>query len=219
MVRELHHGGSERQMTETALALDRTRFEPHVGAFIAGGSRADELRAYVEGNETLTLVLSNATNGAGVGNDSVATLTIMDDPSVPTNSQPIDDAGDFVCQHYHDFLGREADAGGATYWTSQITQCGNDPVCIRNKRVDVSDAFFFEQEFQETGAFVYRVYKAAFGQRPSYGQFMPDRSRVIGSCKSRGRAAGKRREPVLDPGCGEPGALRRLAPRSRHHPS
>jgi glycosyltransferase involved in cell wall biosynthesis len=45
MVRELHHGGSERQMTETALALDRTKFEPHVGAFIIGGIRGDELRA------------------------------------------------------------------------------------------------------------------------------------------------------------------------------
>jgi glycosyltransferase involved in cell wall biosynthesis len=45
MVRELHHGGSERQMTETALALDRNRFEPHVGAFIVGGNRGDELRA------------------------------------------------------------------------------------------------------------------------------------------------------------------------------
>jgi L-malate glycosyltransferase len=45
MVRELHLGGSERQMAETALGLDRTLFEPHVGAFIAGGSRGDELRA------------------------------------------------------------------------------------------------------------------------------------------------------------------------------
>ena len=45
MVRELHHGGSERQMTETALGLDRARFQPHVGAFIVGGSRGDELRA------------------------------------------------------------------------------------------------------------------------------------------------------------------------------
>ncbi len=45
MVRELHHGGSERQMTETALALDRSRFQPHVGAFIVHGSRAEELRA------------------------------------------------------------------------------------------------------------------------------------------------------------------------------
>jgi glycosyltransferase involved in cell wall biosynthesis len=45
MVRELHHGGSERQMTEVALSLDRGRFAPHVGAFIVQGSRGDELRA------------------------------------------------------------------------------------------------------------------------------------------------------------------------------
>jgi L-malate glycosyltransferase len=45
MVRRLHHGGSERQMTEVALSLDRGRFAPHVGALIVQGSRADELCA------------------------------------------------------------------------------------------------------------------------------------------------------------------------------
>jgi len=45
MVRELHHGGSERQLTEIALGLDRTRFRPHVGAFHTQGIRADDLRA------------------------------------------------------------------------------------------------------------------------------------------------------------------------------
>ena len=45
MVRELHHGGSERQLTEVALGLDRSRFQPHVGAFRAEGIRADQLRA------------------------------------------------------------------------------------------------------------------------------------------------------------------------------
>jgi glycosyltransferase involved in cell wall biosynthesis len=45
MVRELHHGGSERQLTEVALGLDRTRFQPHVGAFRIEGIRADDLRA------------------------------------------------------------------------------------------------------------------------------------------------------------------------------
>lgn len=45
MARELHHGGSERQMTEIALALDRERFEPEVGAFHIDGLRGDELRA------------------------------------------------------------------------------------------------------------------------------------------------------------------------------
>jgi glycosyltransferase involved in cell wall biosynthesis len=32
-------------MTETALGLDRTRFAPHVGAFLPDGCRSDELRA------------------------------------------------------------------------------------------------------------------------------------------------------------------------------
>src|ERR1017187_3063647 len=45
MVRELHHGGSERQLTEVALGLDRNRFQPHVGAFRIDGIRADDLRA------------------------------------------------------------------------------------------------------------------------------------------------------------------------------
>jgi glycosyltransferase involved in cell wall biosynthesis len=45
MVRELHHGGSERQLTEIALGLDRTRFRPHVGAFQTDGIRAHDLRS------------------------------------------------------------------------------------------------------------------------------------------------------------------------------
>jgi glycosyltransferase involved in cell wall biosynthesis len=45
MARELDVGGSERQMTEMALALDRARFEPAIAAFNAEGMRGDELRA------------------------------------------------------------------------------------------------------------------------------------------------------------------------------
>ena len=45
MARELHHGGCERQLTEIALALDRERFEVHVGAFRVEGMRAGELRS------------------------------------------------------------------------------------------------------------------------------------------------------------------------------
>jgi glycosyltransferase involved in cell wall biosynthesis len=44
MARELGLGGSERQLAETALALDRERFEPHVGCFTEGGFRASDLR-------------------------------------------------------------------------------------------------------------------------------------------------------------------------------
>lgn len=45
MVRELHQGGSERQMTEMARGLSRDTFFPHVGCFRPGGLRGDQLRA------------------------------------------------------------------------------------------------------------------------------------------------------------------------------
>ncbi len=45
MVRELGLGGSERQAAEIARALDRDRFEPHVGCFRPNGFRAEELRS------------------------------------------------------------------------------------------------------------------------------------------------------------------------------
>ncbi|MGI8988825.1 MAG: glycosyltransferase family 4 protein [Bryobacteraceae bacterium] len=45
MAHQLNLGGTERQLTEIAKALDRARFEPHVGCFHSEGIRADELRA------------------------------------------------------------------------------------------------------------------------------------------------------------------------------
>lgn len=44
MAYELNQGGSERQMTEIAKALDRSRFEPHVGCLRPDGLRGRELR-------------------------------------------------------------------------------------------------------------------------------------------------------------------------------
>ena len=44
MARELGLGGTERQLAEIALGLDRDLFEPHVGCFTSGGFRAGELR-------------------------------------------------------------------------------------------------------------------------------------------------------------------------------
>jgi glycosyltransferase involved in cell wall biosynthesis len=45
VTRELGLGGSERQLAETALALDRARWQPHVACFTAGGFRARDLEA------------------------------------------------------------------------------------------------------------------------------------------------------------------------------
>jgi len=45
LARELDLGGSERQMTEIAKTLDRSRFSPHVGCFRPHGMRGAELSA------------------------------------------------------------------------------------------------------------------------------------------------------------------------------
>ncbi|MGB9181513.1 MAG: S8 family serine peptidase [Pyrinomonadaceae bacterium] len=97
-----------------------------------------------------------------------------------SNANSIDDARFFVRQHYLDFLNRPADQDGLDYWSSQITQCGTDQNCINSQRIGVSAAYFIELEFQDTGSFIYRFYKASYGVRPTYSQFMPDRSSVVG---------------------------------------
>jgi glycosyltransferase involved in cell wall biosynthesis len=45
LARELHLGGSERQLTEIAKALDRARFDPRAGCFRDAGLRLEDLRA------------------------------------------------------------------------------------------------------------------------------------------------------------------------------
>ncbi|MFN2532655.1 MAG: S8 family serine peptidase, partial [Pyrinomonadaceae bacterium] len=67
----------------------------------------DDIRA--EGTESFTMTLTNA-GGATLGAQSVATLTITDNEMVNGSTNPIDNAGFFVRQHYIDFLNREPDA-------------------------------------------------------------------------------------------------------------
>ncbi|MDQ2922246.1 MAG: hypothetical protein M3R52_11650 [Acidobacteriota bacterium] len=50
--------------------------------------------------------------------------------------------------------------------------------CIRARRVDVSNAFFFEQEYQQTGSYVFRLYRAAFGNNQAFPN--PDNSNQTG---------------------------------------
>ncbi len=154
--------------------------------------------AYLDGSRTLNVTLTNPSNMVLNGPIS-ATLTIDDNDILPPLSNPIDDSNArfFVRQHYYDFLGRLPDQSGFDFWVNQITQCGTDQACIRRKRNDVSNAFFFELEYQQTAAYVFRLYRAAFGNNqpfenpdnsnpdeakkiPSYAAFSLDRARLIG---------------------------------------
>src|SRR6478672_3778689 len=94
------------------------------------------------------------------------TEAIFNAVAIAPTGNPLDTAMFFVRQHYLDFLGREPDANGLTFWTNQITSCGLDQSCVELKRINVSAAFFLSIEFQETGYFVYRAYKSAYDNLP-----------------------------------------------------
>ncbi|HEX8498974.1 MAG TPA: carboxypeptidase regulatory-like domain-containing protein [Pyrinomonadaceae bacterium] len=79
----------------------------------------------------------------------------------------IEGSGFFVRQHYRDFLDREPDAPGLAFWTQGIESCVADVRCREVKRVDTSAAFFLSIEFQATGYYVIRTYRAAFGNLPN----------------------------------------------------
>jgi Matrixin/Carboxypeptidase regulatory-like domain len=100
-------------------------------------------------------------------------LTI--DPGVNSAAaNPADDSRFFVNQHYRDFLGREPTQARADKWIDELGNCGPDTDCARGRRLDVS-AGFVEDEFLETWSFIYRVYKAALGRRPTLSEFNSDR--------------------------------------------
>src|SRR5205807_2573776 len=117
--------------------------------------------SYAEGNETFSVNLTSGF-GTSLGAQSTANVTIVDNDG-STGANPSDVSTFFVRQHYLDFLNREPDPDGLTFWPQQITSCGNDQECIQIKRINVSAAFFLSIEFQQTGYLVERLYKAAYG--------------------------------------------------------
>jgi uncharacterized repeat protein (TIGR01451 family) len=117
--------------------------------------------AYAEGNETFIVTLGNPAGGV-LGSPSTATVTIADNDSV-TGANPVDVTNFFVHQHYSDFLNREPDASGFSFWTGEIDNCTPKPQCTDVKRINVSAAFFLSIEFQQTGFLVERIYKTAYG--------------------------------------------------------
>jgi photosystem II stability/assembly factor-like uncharacterized protein len=177
--------GTVEYLVTSGTANQRTDFILAAGALTFAAGEASKAipvllvdDAYVEGDETVSLSLY--TDFTRDNRTSAATLTIADNDAAPPTTNPIDDARFFARQHYYDFLARLPDQPGEDFWTGQITMCGADAACINRQRISVSGAFFVELEFQITGSVVYRLYKAAFGLKPTYFQFMPDRSQLVG---------------------------------------
>jgi hypothetical protein len=131
----------------------------------------------VEGTETLSLTLSNP-SGAILGNQSLAQIAITDNDSSASAPNAIDEATNFVRQHYHDFLDREPEPAGFEGWQEIINKCAaNDTKC---DPVEVSSAFYRSQEFHDRGYFIYRFYAASLNHVPKYLEFMRDMQKVSG---------------------------------------
>ncbi len=130
-----------------------------------------------ESNETVALSLAQMSGLLTFQTDS-AQLTITDDDAATSAANPIDRSDFFVRQHYIDFLNREPDAGGLAFWVGGIESCGANASCREEKRRDTSAAFFLSIEFQETGYLVYRLHKAAYGDIPSFRDFLADTQQI-----------------------------------------
>jgi hypothetical protein len=175
--------GTATQRADYTLASQTLTFAPGESAKTVAVLLSKD--AYSESDETTGLSLSNPTGSAILGTPANATLTIGNDPLMPTTINPNDDQKTFVIQHYHDFLNRQQDEPGLVFWTTGITACGADAACIAVKRINTSAAFFLSIEFQETGGFVIRMQRAAFGMksadsatRLNYLQFIHDARQV-----------------------------------------
>ena len=105
-----------------------------------------------------------------LGNSTEAAFT----GSPISGENPLDTPEYFVRQHYLDFLGREPDEGGFNFWSDQILECGSDATCVERRTINVSAAYFHSIEFQQTGRLVDGLYRASYGVRPQFAEFMPD---------------------------------------------
>ena len=163
-----------------------------------------------ESDESLTLMLNYPTNGAGLGAQHISRLTIRDNDAPGSTFNPIDDTDFFVTQHYSDFLSRSPDLSGFLFWTGEIKGCGTDAQCREVKRINVSAAFFLSIEFQDTGFYAYRAYKAAFPDSssrprgfPVYRELWRDAQRigrnvVVGENNWEGQLATNKRAYTLE---------------------
>ena len=167
--------GTMEYSTQDGTATQRTRYVAASGVLnFAAGETSKSFQillqdnALVDGSQDFNVFLGPG-QGMGVNGPGRTTVTITDNDSPPITTNPLETPSYFVTQQYYDFLSRQPDQAGLDFWVGQIVNpCGGNPACISQRRWNVSNAFFFELEFQQTGSFVYRLYRAAYGNQQPF---------------------------------------------------
>lgn len=124
------------------------------------------IRAYNSAGNSNYSNEASASTPAGTGDTDgdgipdVVEQTLGKNPLVKDNDV-FTSAQLFAMQQYRDFLGREGDSGGISYWTNRINSGSAT-------RAQVVDSFFNSAEFQGTVSPVTRLYFAYFLRIPDY---------------------------------------------------
>jgi len=132
---------------------------------------------------TFSLTIGNTIGGA-IQMPNIATITVNNNDAVDAANNPLNDPGFLVREHYLDFLNREPDAAGLSFWTNNIAKCGSDQQCLEVQRINTSASFFLSIEFQDTDYLVYRMYKTAYGNLPNapvpirFNEFLADAQEI-----------------------------------------
>jgi hypothetical protein len=180
--------------TRDSSARQRSDYLAAFGTLVFGpGEASKQVTIFVTNDrwaegagETFSFIISNPVNTAINGfitssASASATVVIADDDS-SNGTNPVRgstfDPEFFVRQHYRDFLNRDPDPAGLSFWINQTTNCGaTDLQVCRN---NVSAAFFLSIEFQQTGYLVYLAHEAAYntGERLGIRPFLTEVPRL-----------------------------------------
>lgn len=119
------------------------------------------------------------------GNVKVKPVRIRPGTNTPIT---IDDLDFFVSQHYIDFLSRFPEQAGFNSWMTYLNGCNGDTNCLygpNGRRTVASSGFFGSQEFNIKGGYVFRFYRASFGQAfaqlPRYADMVVGMRAVTGT--------------------------------------
>src|SRR5438067_3928526 len=100
----------------------------------------------------------------------------------------IDDSDFFVQEQYIDFLTRFPDQAGFDSWMTYLNGCNGVSSCLygpNGRRIVTSSGFFGSQEFNLKGGYVFRFYRASFGQTfaqlPQYADMIAGMQAVTGT--------------------------------------